>query len=183
MRSETSFVIILCSLIAGCNQAPSNHYIVYFDEAFTQSETIEVTNVISKWELAANQFDLSFDIRRGWILPQEEHTFALIPSRVAIIDRMYGQKIIGETTRYTGCDCGEIYFGMDLTDENERRTMIAHELGHLLSLIHTGPGTLMYPSYGPNNPNAITCKDVEQYASLRGERIVFCNESVEVASK
>ncbi len=43
---------------------------------------------------------------------------------------------------------------------------LAHELGHAMGLLHTGPGTLMYPYY-EGAAHVVTPADVEQWKAMR----------------
>ena len=165
----------------GCSD-PGDHYTIYLDDNFTDPQVQELTEIFVKWERAAIQFDLKFDIRRGWTIPKQHATFTLFAGTLKDIESSFGKDILGETYITSDCDCGVLDLGMDISDVNERKTMEAHEIGHLLSLLHTGAETLMSPAYGNGyNPNAITCADVEQYAVLRGKHSTECTEAVEIA--
>lgn len=46
--------------------------------------------------------------------------------------------------------------------------VFAHEMGHAMGLLHTGPGTLMYP-YGDKGSKTVTVADVAQWYHVRGK--------------
>jgi hypothetical protein len=51
----------------------------------------------------------------------------------------------------------------------QRQRLIAHELGHAMGLLHTGPGTLMYP-YASGGAMTVTPADVAQWYAVRGRK-------------
>ena len=170
--------IVLALLVTGCSLPLSNEYTAYISPEFSAKENGELVEVLHKWEQAASQFGLKFNIVQG-IHTCEYDCFTYYPATTAQLNAVF-KKALG-VTHYDDCtNCGHVLLG-ELPDDNEQKTMIAHEVGHTLGLGHVGPGHLMYPDYGKNQPNAITCGDIKQYASLRNERIVFCDGDVEIA--
>ena len=172
-------LLIICLL--GCHTQPSNNYSAYLSPELSDIIRTETIENFGKWELAAAQYDLHFTIVDDYE-SCNDYCFSYYDASYKELNTSPGTTYVG-WTHCTSYDCtqGTIYLDDQLTDDNEQRTMIAHEIGHSLGLVHTGPGTLMFPGYGKGQPNAITCGDIEQYASVRGYKIVFCDGNVEIA--
>jgi hypothetical protein len=161
-------LLVLPFLAMGCLPSPSDHYDIYINSGFSDTERSETIAMLRVWEKAT---PVTFDIH---LVDTEhqcgDHCYNVEPTTSASLwSRNPGR--IGETYTNTGCDCGTILLDTQISNPMERQTMIAHEIGHALDLVHVGPGQLMYPNYGPGQPSKITCGDQEQYASLRGRSV------------
>ena len=59
-----------------------------------------------------------------------------------------------------------VMIAQDISDD-QKRWIWRHEMGHEFGLLHTGPGTVMYPLF-VGSSHAVTATDAKQYESLRG---------------
>ena len=173
--------LLLFVALTGCSPMYGDSYNVMVNEQFTAEQRSDIVTALSRWQVAAQQYNLRFTV--SWGSEPDyfaDHTFSIYPSTLLQLHNRWGGDIVGYTLRDDSCDCGQMYYATDIGNVTEWQVMIAHETGHSLGLVHTGPGTLMYPGFGPNNPNAITYKDLQQFAHLRGERIVLDDTPVSV---
>jgi hypothetical protein len=155
-----------------CARKPGNNYTACILPGFSATEQSEVIGMLHAWERAV---PVHFQIVIGGEeLRQEcsDQCFTVEPSTTAQLAQESGSDVIGWTHYSSDCDCGYVQldtqFGTTPFWDQVRRTMIAHEIGHAMGLVHVPAGHLMYPGYGPDQPYAITCGDVRQWAELRG---------------
>ena len=172
-------ISIVCAAIAsvGCAAKPSDHYDVYISDQFSPQMMEETINAFHLWETAV---PVHFNIRIEHDVECQNDCIVAVPATQARIDQVSGHNYLGVTEYWTNQSLAKMYLDDQLTNDNTRLTMLAHEIGHAQSLKHTGPDSLMYPSSGPNQPSAITCIDQQQWYNLRGMQH-FCGPDVKVA--
>lgn len=175
--------LILASTCCAPKDAPGAFYNVYLDPALGD-KTADILDALRDWETSTAKTPTpvvlvpwSGDLTCVDGTAPCEHTITIHWAPEDGLGEVAGGTELGVTHRNWSVrplegehEWSNIYLDQNLP-EHEWRTVIRHELGHALALAHTGPDTIMcaYTTCGSEN---ITCKDVQQYAELRGESAV-----------
>jgi len=175
--------------ISGCHFGTSDHYTVYVNpDGFSDHQLPIVLDAVNEWQTKAANAGLSLDVRvenhscfgggtdcnwsfsiRG--LPREEIDYETQTNWLGVTNAM---NLPAQATYWA-----DVQVSNDLTDDEEFRVMVLHELGHCFSLGHNFTGhqtSVMYPGYGPDVAHHITCTDIKAYADLRGTPMGFCSD-------
>lgn len=180
----TSIIIAAVALI-GCN-SPPQHYSLGIND-FSPEETELIVQAADRWVKMVNDKDeLTINVFVGSCDPSNAGDTCILPSKDAI---PYMAGIVNEgKVDYWGVTIGSTGSWLSgpntfpmiyIHDERMKGDMglfehvAMHEIGHMLDLIHTNPGTVMYGGSKLEEvqdvaAQNITCQDVAQYVDLRG---------------
>lgn len=151
------------------------HKTLCVDRNISEDQLIIIVGAATEWNYATHGL-VSYDIVR---LPHKKissHDSIIIVTVSADFPEIISLDSQNEDQNHLGYyyQRGPIpYIGLviDRIDDNSFKTVMLHELGHSLGLVHSDPiegiGTLMYPNI-ESGSNIITDQDLKQFCSLYG---------------
>jgi hypothetical protein len=173
--------IIVCLSLVSCSEGqPSNYYRVYIDPAFgDQIQPIE--SAIYEWNTQVRKHGGVLNLQPYVMYKefsdncsQEIIIHATNSFVIAAMDKSVSSAeyiTLGLTSNNKQSDCAEVHIITDMPNNIDTKWIAAHELGHAMWMVHTEPGTLMTMQY-PDQPHAITCKDLQQWSKLQGQNMI-----------
>jgi hypothetical protein len=151
-----------------------DHYTVSLDPALPTAYQSDAVAAVESWEAItgnATRLDVSVGLPGDCSgIPDPGHV-CVFASSTAEIAATGGPSDLAFTRRWTS-DGSDTYLPLDrmaaLTDV-QVTTVMAHELGHAMGLMHTTPATsnVMYPEWD-HVATLPTCNDYAQWSDLRG---------------
>lgn len=158
--------LALMGCAANSSSAPNKNigtnYNIYIQSTFNASELTDVDTAIQLWRSAIPSLTLNETVSDA--CPVAEHTICIANSDAT------ATVAFGYTIRDSEMDnaTATILPSLQQWNHPELQTTVAHEIGHALGLVHTGEGTLMYPTgdFGAT-PAVLTQTDIDQFWSLR----------------
>lgn len=191
MRSQ-----ILCALLtagvvgAGCAKViPGDHYTVYVDPTFTDSERAAIIDGLQDW---TSKVPVSFDVfiqacngfDNGVICTHRSDTADVIAHHgrncFGVTQAQVGSGTRGDSGGVDGKDGGEVWIDMQMVAgaQASHPTILSqtfnHEVGHAMGLVHHTTYALMYPSLKPEGSTTVTCDDVGQWFYVRFRPVFPC---------
>jgi hypothetical protein len=169
------YVLILL-VFFGCAAPPrphATHYRVEIDPAFPDYATPSALDAVQQWRDAAPGLTIDVVVSRCSLAPE-----AICLRAADNLSEHAGK--IGWTDEDPSQDAAEIVV-LATHRTVEMTKLIAHELGHGIGLLHTGPGTVMCGDV-ECSADAVTCRDVEQFWATRPASLRFAACPCGVAS-
>lgn len=151
---------------AGAASAWAMAYQVRIDPAFDADQVEAIASAAASWEavvpvaldvVVATCSEGSAPAGVVCIRPTMEAVLRAAHDGVNVGAWTYYQQNSADVLAATDMPGGALYF----------QQALAHELGHAMGLVHTGPGTVMYAIHDADMASGPTSADAAQWAALR----------------
>lgn len=191
MRSQILCALGLAVGVTACAKViPGDHYTVYIDPAFTDSERAEIIDGLQDW---TGKVPVYFDVviqacdgfDNGVICTHRSDTAGVIAHHgrncFGVTQAQVGSGSRGDTGGQDGKDGGDVWIDMTMVDGavKDHPTILSqtfnHEVGHAMGLKHHKSYALMYPALDPAGSSTVTCDDVGQWYYVRYQPEPACN--------
>lgn len=159
-------LLLIALVLTGCAETPAGSYLVKVDPSFTPTEQAAVFESVDQWRSATPALSIAAELSTCDGAPD---------GRICVRpDHDAGPGLLGVTTReyWTTPSGGEkadtaLYVERIARHPGMFVAAAAHELGHAMGLVHTGPGTVMCHDVG-EMAMGVTDADAEQWKAVRG---------------
>jgi hypothetical protein len=159
MKTRVALTLVATALSAGCAPLP-DRYDVRVSDQFTDEQIAGIRQAVDAWNAGLGAHVLSVEVGSPC---DPAPDVCVQPTTLAANNARSGGT---ETWGYTQKERW-VYLDTDAVPEADFPQVAAHELGHAMGLVHTGPGTLMCASAKCASPT-VTQADDDQWYELRG---------------
>ena len=161
----TTMMVVVLVCVTGCTAPIGDHYTVVVDPKLSPKYTVAVFEAYANWvEMLDGK--LSIDYSTTHVCQGVSSEICIHASSHAWIVANGGSKgSVGFTEHHWWGDRSDVYLPI-VEDENATPatllTIVTHELGHSVGLLHTQANTIMCFGIECASPT-ITCDDADQY--------------------